>query len=54
MAVDTSVFDRVSEEQEWNESSQVSILLEYIENQEDYESFEAYILQRQDEENTFP
>jgi hypothetical protein len=45
------IFERFVESQGWNESSQVAILLRYIENQASPEAFEDFLQQQADEEN---
>jgi len=49
-----SFFDGIAEQQAWDASSQIQVLLDYIADQKDLEKFEAYLLSRAAEENGEP
>jgi hypothetical protein len=45
------MFEEVAEAQGWTEATQVSVLLDYINNQQSDEAFIDYILELQGQEN---
>ncbi len=45
------LFEEITEQQGWNESSQVAVLLRYIENQDSYEAFRDFLLEQACAEN---
>ena len=46
-------FERIAEEQGWTESTQVAVLLEYIENQLSDGCFHDFLLEKQEQPSTF-
>lgn len=47
------MFEKIAEEQGWNDATKVCILLEYIDNQGSPEAFDDFISEKQADENVF-
>ncbi len=45
------MFEKIAEEQGWNDATKICILLEYIDNQGSPEAFDDFISEKQDAEN---
>lgn len=45
------MFELIAAQQGWTETTQISVLLEYIENQQSEEAFSDFLLEKQAQEN---